>query len=62
MLTAEMMKILNDTSSSGARRRRAVKKDPNARWKNGIVHYVIEKRFSKFSFHCILILYTSSRI
>ena len=46
VLTADMLKLLNATSST--RRRRAIKKDPNARWKNGVVPYDIDKRLSKF--------------
>ncbi|CAB4022865.1 zinc metallo ase nas-4-like [Paramuricea clavata] len=42
VLTADMLKLLNATSST--RRRRAIKKDPNARWKNGVVPFVIDKR------------------
>lgn len=46
VLTEDMLRLLNDTSST--RRRRAIKKDLNARWTNGVVAYVIDRRLSKF--------------
>ena len=46
MLTPDMLALLNNTS--GSRKRRAIKKDPSARWINGIVPFVIDKRLSKY--------------
>ena len=47
VLTADLIKLLNDTSNS--RRRRAIKKDLKARWKNAVVPFVYDKRLSKFN-------------
>ena len=46
VLTADMLRLLNETSST--RRRRAIKKDLSARWTNGVVPFTIDKRLSKF--------------
>lgn len=54
MLTADMLKLLNDTSKT--RRKRAIKKDPLARWKNGVVPYHIDRKLSKFSYNILRFL------